>query len=256
MAELEFAKGIAREAGALMRQNFTLGMKKEWKDDDTPLTKTDLAINQLVLEAVQKKYPEHSYIGEEGNNIKESEYTWVCDPVDGTIPFSHGYPTFAFSLALVRNGEPILGVIYDPIMDRLLWAEKGTGAFLNGEKISVSSEKEFSGKTFVETNNHPKTAALREMLAERGAWIPTLYSCVYAGMLVAVGEFVANVYPYTKPWAAAAVKIIVEEAGGKVTDLAGNDQRYDGEIKGFVASNGHVHDEILQALIKNDTIRG
>src|SRR3989344_1795821 len=149
MAELEFAKGIAREAGALMRQNFTLGMKKEWKDDDTPLTKTDLAINQLVLEAVQKKYPEHSYIGEEGNNIKESEYTWVCDPVDGTIPFSHGYPTFAFSLALTKNGESILGVIYDPIMDRLVHAEKGRGAFLNGKRIAVRKESKIGSKNFV-----------------------------------------------------------------------------------------------------------
>src|SRR3989344_2247668 len=203
---LDFAVGLAREAGEIMRQNFALGMKKEWKEDNSPITAIDIKINTLVLDAIQKKYPTHSFVGEEGSRIVESEYTWVCDPIDGTIPFSHGYPTFAFSLALVRNGEPILGVIYDPIMDRLLWAEKSTGAFLTGEKISVSSEKDFSGKYFVESNNLPKTAALREMLAERGAWIPTLYSCVYAGILVATGEFTASVYPYDKPWDAAAVK--------------------------------------------------
>lgn len=245
---LAFAKDLAQQAGAIMRQNFTTGMKKEWKEDNTPLTKTDLAVNQLVLDAIQKNYPEHSFIGEEGSNVKESEYTWVCDPIDGTIPFSHGFPTFAFSLALVKDGVSIMGVIYDPIMDRLLWAEKGTGAFLNGEKISVSAEKTLSEKSFVELNADDRMTTLRAYLKEKNCYVPCLYTCVYASMLVAVGEFVAAIYPFDKPWDAAAVKIIVEEAGGKVTDLNGNEQHYDGQVQGFVASNGLVHEELLKGL--------
>src|SRR3989338_9591130 len=120
---LDFAAGLAREAGEIMRQNFALGMKKEWKEDDSPITVTDIRINSLVLEAIQKKYPAHSFVGEEGSRIIESEYVWVCGPVDGTVPFSHGYPIFMFSLALVKNGMPIAGVLYDPILKRMFYAE-------------------------------------------------------------------------------------------------------------------------------------
>lgn len=245
---LAFAKKVAGEAGAIMRANFTLGMKKEWKKDKTPLTETDVAVNQLVLEAVAKQFPSHSYIGEEGSNLQESEYTWVCDPIDGTIPFSHGFPTFAFSLALVHTGTPVVGVIYDPVMDRLLWAEKGKGAYLNGGRISVSSENTISSQSFISANASNRVRELRAMLAEREAWVPTLYSCVYSSMLVAVGEFTAEVYTYTSPWDAAAVKVVVEEAGGKVTDLTGREQRYDRTINGFIASNGRVHDELVQVF--------
>lgn len=248
---LNFAEELAREAGKIMRENFTLGvtgMKKEWKADNTPLTVTDIAINTLVLNAIEKNYPEHSFVGEEGSNIKESEYTWVCDPVDGTIPFSHGFPTFAFSLALTKNGESIVGVMYDPIMDRLISAEKGKGAHLNGQKISVSSEKAITKQSFVELNTDDRMTSLRAYLHEKQCYVPCLYTCVYSAMLVATGEFVAAIYPYDKPWDAAAVKVVIEEAGGKVTDLDGNDQRYDGKVKGFVASNGLVHAELIQAL--------
>ncbi len=252
--ELEFAKDLAKKAGAIMRENFStasVGMKREWKDDNTPLTVTDTAINQLVIEAVSAAYPTHSVIGEEASNLKDSEYAWVCDPVDGTIPFSHGFPTFAFSLALTKNGESILGVIYDPIMDRLLWAEKGKGAYMNGTKISVSSERALSEKSFVELNTDKRMDSLHAYLRQKGCYAPCLYTCVYSAMLVATGEFAAAIYPYDKPWDAAAVKVVIEEAGGKVTDLEGNDQRYDGKVKGFVASNGHVHDELIAALAQS-----
>lgn len=250
-SELEFAEHLAREAGKIMRENFSassVGMKREWKDDNTPLTITDTAINKLVLDAIQEKYPTHSFVGEEGSNIKESEYTWVCDPVDGTIPFSHGFPTFAFSLALTKNGESIVGVMYDPIMDRLISAEKGKGAHLNGKRVSVSAEKTITKQSFVELNTDDRMTSLRAYLHEKKCYVPCLYTCVYSAMLVATGEFVAAIYPYNKPWDAAAVKVVIEEAGGKVTDLEGNDQRYDGEVKGFVASNGLVHDELIQGL--------
>lgn len=248
---LRFAENLAREAGKIMRENFSassFGMKREWKSDNTPLTVTDTAINKLVLDAIEKNYPTHSFVGEEGSNIKESEYTWVCDPVDGTIPFSHGFPTFAFSLALTKNGESTVGVIYDPIMDRMITAEYGKGAYLNGEKISVSSEKAITKQSFVEINTDNRMTPLRAYLHEKEAYVPCLYSCVYASMLVATGEFAASIYPFDKPWDAAAVKIVVEEAGGKVTDLDGNEQRYDGKVKGFVASNGSVHNELVAAL--------
>lgn len=246
--DLEFAVGLAQEAGKIMKQNFSLGMKKEWKEDNTPLTATDTEINALVLRAVQENYPTHSFVGEEDSRVKESEYTWVCDPVDGTIPFSHGWPTFVFSLALTKNGESVLGVIYDPVGDRLLRAEKNKGAFLNDEKIAVSEYSSFSSKTLIEVAGEFRLLSIRNKLTAEGCYLPVFYSCVYAGMLVATGELLANIYEYDKPWDGAAVKIIVEEAGGEVTNLRGEEQRYDRPINGFIASNGAIHQKLVDMI--------
>lgn len=245
----KIAIDLAYESGEIMRNNFSLGMKKEWKGDNTPLTETDTRINKLVIDTISKHFPDHSILGEEGSKmIESSEYTWVCDPIDGTIPFSHGYPTFVFSLALTKNGESILGVIYDPMLDRLLVAEKGKGATMNNKPISVSKISSFATAQ-INLDAKLELTRLREIFPKESR-ISTLLSAVYSGLLVACGEFVAEIFEHKHPWDGAAVKIIVEEAGGKVTDIFGNEQRYDREINGFVASNGIMHDKII-ALIKS-----
>ncbi len=251
IAPLNFAKSLAHRAGDIMRTHFSAGVTADWKGDNTPVTVADLAINALVLEEVQKTFPSHSFIGEEGSNLKDSESVWVCDPIDGTIPFSSGYPTFAFSLALVERGTPVVGVIYDPILDRLAEAELTGGTKINGVRTAVSNEQTLSNRSMVSWHISKPSAtkdALIQNLTERHCRTPKFYSTVYAGLLVSMGTLTAEIYGSTKPWDAAAVKIIVEEAGGKVTDLEGNNQRYDGTIKGFVASNGFVHDELIRAM--------
>jgi myo-inositol-1(or 4)-monophosphatase len=247
------AHNLARQAGELMRTNFSRGMTKEWKEDDTPLTVTDTAINELVIQTIAKEFPAHSVLGEEQSNIIEgAEYTWVLDPIDGTVPFSHGFPVFAFSLALTFGGEVILGVIYDPMMDRLLYAEKGGGAFLNGNPVRVSS-RDTLRQTIVEIQSwkdySPNLNPLKNEIIQMGGQASTMCSVVYAGMLVALGELGGVLFSGTKPWDAAAVKVIVEAAGGKVTDLAGNDQRYDQTVNGLIVSNGVLHEQ-LEVLVK------
>ena len=246
----EFASSLALKAGNIIKQNFALGMQKDWKDDQTPLTVTDTKINKLVIEEIQKSFPDHSILGEEESAETDSEFVWVCDPLDGTVPFSHGYPTSVFSLALVKNSQPILGVVYDPYQDRLVIGEKGQGVTLNGQAIGVSSEKVINGKSMINLDCDYKLSKLREgLLKSHNCYVTTFYSAVYAGFLVAAGEFMAEVYEYNSPWDGAAVKVIVEEAGGRVTDIDGNDQRYDRKpINGFVASNGLVHEEILRLI--------
>src|SRR3989338_603407 len=207
-----FAIDLAYKAGALIKTNFYLGSKRTWKKDNTPVTETDFAVNKLVLDAVRKTYPDFGVLAEEESAMKDNaEYTWVCDPVDGTAPFSHGIPTFVFSLALTKNGESIMGVIYDPMCDRLLHAEKGRGAFLNGKRISVSKDTQIDTTKFIEAGGYSKLPDLQRALAAEGCRVMTFYSHVYAGMLVATGELVAAIYKGDKPWDAAAVKIIVEE---------------------------------------------
>lgn len=243
-----FAVQLARKSGAIMRANFSLGMKKEWKSDDTPITKTDKAINALVLRSIRKQYPKHSILAEEGSDLTDSEYTWVCDPVDGTIPFSHGWPAFVFSLALTKNGKSVFGVIYDPIMNRMVVAEKGKGAFLNSKTISVQKAGRLGEQSLVNLSSSRNLLFLQKELLRRRAHISVLGSTVYASMLVATGELSGEVYGWTAPWDGAAVKIIVEEAGGKVTDIYGKDQRYDRKINGFIAAPKNIHRQLIRLI--------
>ena len=242
MTYKEFAVDISKQAGKIMLQNFTMGMKKEWKSDNTPVTETDKKINSLVIEQVAKYFPEHDVLGEEESSLKNgSKFLWVCDPVDGTVPFSHGIPTFAFSLALVEDGQPDLGVIYDAFMDRLFVAEKGKGAFMNEQKISVNKLDLSRGVIGWSSSG---VSHLKSVF--KGPSVIHLWCICYEGMLVANGEFSATYYDHIKAHDIAALKVIVEEAGGKVTDKNGNEQRYDRDINGALITNGVLHEQLLE----------
>lgn len=249
----DFAVTLALKAGNIMKQNFTLGMRKEWKTDSTPLTATDIEINELMIAEVRKKFPGHSLLGEEESNVSESEYVWVCDPIDGTTGFSHGYPIFMFQMALTRFGESILGVMYDPILNRMFLAEKGSGAFLNGVPIHVAADIGFNPKNkkgiiSIDGDETGPLIGLRNQLRKRGSHTTHFYCASYPAALIASGEFIGEVYGANHAWDGATIKIIVEEAGGKVTDLFGKEQRYDKPINGFVATNGFIHNELVEII--------
>lgn len=248
-----FAIDLAKRAGEVIRANFVLGMEKEIKDDGSPVTKTDKAINSMVIGEVKKNFPDHAVIGEEESHVIENhEYAWVCDPVDGTVPFSHGIPTCAFSLALVHNGTPVLGIAYDPFMDRMIVGQKGKGAFLNGKKIAVSEkvgiEKAYITTTVFKHMTYPMHNFIDDLIFKYNSHHVGMNSVVYKCMLVAMGELDAAIFPHHTAHDIAAVKVIVEEAGGKVTDLWGDEQRYDQPLKGAVITNGKIHDELLEVI--------
>ncbi len=147
-SELEIAKELAKQAGGIMLQYFnSAAANPTLKSDRTIVTKADTEINDLVIRVLADKTPTYSVWGEEQSSIiNGSEYTWVCDPVDGTQPFSKVIPISTFSLALVnKDGQSVLGVVYDPFQDRLYEAAIGQGAFLNGNKIQVSSKSNLEG---------------------------------------------------------------------------------------------------------------
>jgi fructose-1,6-bisphosphatase/inositol monophosphatase family enzyme len=244
MSYKNFSINLAKRAGKIMRANFGLAMKKEWKKDDTPVTATDLKINQLVISEVKKYFPKHGVLGEEASyQVEGRKYLWVCDPVDGTVPFSHGIPTFAFSLALVRDGQPVLGVIYDVMMNRLYSAELGKGAFMNRTRIKVNKSGLKNAVAFWDGKN---LSQLRKKYP-KVFWLD-LYSICYDGIMVANGYAVATYYDYHWAHDIAALKVIVEEAGGKVTDRNGKEQRYDRRINGALITNGKVHKELLRFI--------
>lgn len=252
--ELDFAKQLALQAGEIMRKYFlNEEMKVQEKSDKTLVTLADIEINSLVIQKISEVFPGHSVWGEEEKNIhKGSTFTWVCDPVDGTMPFAKGLPISTFSLALVDStGTPVLGVVYDPVFKRLYSAVHGQGAFLNDSPIRVS-EKNTLDLAYIDYElwiNEEEGVSFDDphvQLASKGtAKITTLCSVCMTGSLVAEGQYEAVIFGQSHPEDIAAIKVIVEEAGGKVTDLIGREQRYDQSIYGAVVSNGLIHDELV-----------
>jgi len=249
----EFLLEVAAQAGELIRSNFVLGMTKEMKAGDrSPLTGTDLKINQLVLDEAARHYPDYGVIAEEGSRHNEKdEYVWVCDPIDGTIPFSHGLAISTFTMALVHNGQPIMGVILDPYQKRTFFAEKDKGAFLNNKPIAVTERNGLEGSMMYAERWHQalyRIVPMIEALEKENCHLSVIKSTANTAALVAAGEAIGLLFPGKTPWDMAAAKIIVEEAGGRVTDFEGNEQRYDRDILGCLVTNGVMHDKLLSMV--------
>lgn len=258
MEYLTFAKKIALQAGETMLKYFDSDMEKKYKDEKQIVTIADEEINKMVIEEVAKVYPDHSVFGEEASANKDSEMVWVCDPIDGTLPYSFGIPIAVFSLALVQDGKPMVGVVYDPFTKRLYSAQLEKGAYLNDKKLQVNTRDFELGSVanaeWWDGAGYEIEVPFKQIALDTKTYVVKLSSIIQACCMVARGSYVASVFGGTtgKSVDIAAIKVIVEEAGGKVTDLFGNEQRYDGDIKGAIVSNGVVHDEIVKRL--NDYI--
>ena len=225
-----------------------------YKGDKTIVTLADTEINSYLIEKVKEQYPTHAVDGEEEQSGK-SNFVWVCDPVDGTAMYARHIPVAVFSLALVIDGIPYVGVVYDPFTDSLYSAIKGKGAYKNGEKISVNDYTLDDIRTVCHCDMYSKSkyniCKVFEELRKQTI-LNDIGSITRASSLVSTGDYSLTIFTGTehKHCDIAAVKVIVEEAGGKVTDLFGNEQRYDQSIKGALISNGIVHDEVVK-IIKN-----
>jgi len=252
---LEFAKGLAKEAEEIALKHFSFDVDSTWKADDSPLTKADTEINDLVIKRINDSFPNHSIYGEEKSDLKEnSEYIWVCDPIDGTMAFACGLPIFVFSLALVdqATGLPVLGVINDPIMKNMYWAKKGDGAYRNGRKMQVLNDDKLKN-TYLDVGAFGRdlgfsSSSLFEILGEQKCKVMKFPSFIYGGIQVANGKYVGAIFYGKFGHDVAALKIITEEAGGKVTDLYGNERRYDQDGLGCIISNGVLHEELLRIV--------
>ncbi|NCU30348.1 inositol monophosphatase [Candidatus Saccharibacteria bacterium] len=257
---LEFAKVVAYEAGEIMREyyykkNIKNHYKKPTNDAVEVVTEADEKINRWVIERVKQRFPDHGVYGEEESYNRDSEYVWVCDPIDGTNPFIMGLMVSVFSLALTRNGVPEVGVIYDFHGNKLYESMVGGGAFMNGKQIHVNNlglepKARFNADWWVGAGYDP-VPVIHQLALDTGMYVLTIGSIAHACALVAKGEFVASLFPGTegKNVDVAAAKVIIEEAGGKVTDIFGKEQRYDRPIEGAILSNGIVHNEIVERLM-------
>ncbi|MBI4469653.1 MAG: inositol monophosphatase [Acidobacteria bacterium] len=251
---------MAREAGDLLRDRFggKLGVSHKGRID--LVTEADLQSEALIRERLAIRYPRHQLLAEEGGlaDGSSSDHRWIVDPLDGTTNFAHGYPVFCVSIALEVGGKVELGVVYDPMRDELFAAERGAGASLNNKPIRVSSTEKLSGsllstgfpydiKTSRLTNlEHWSNFALRvQGLRRDGA--AALDLC-YVGCGRHDGFWELGL----SPWDVAAGTLIVEEAGGRVTDLHGGPSSiYRREI---LASNQFIHDQMVEVLALDQSL--
>lgn len=252
---LKFAKDIAYKAGKIMIKYFEDNSEASYKLDQTIVTKADTEINQYLIKKVKETFPTHSVDGEE-EQFGKSNYVWVCDPIDGTAMYARGIPVAVFSLALVIEGVPTIGVVYDPFTDSMYSAIKDKGAYKNDKKISVNNIELNDKKSVSNFDMWPKADYnLYDSIKELGkkTYFVGVGSVIRACMCIATGDFNLAIFPGTthKNCDIAAAKVIVEASGGKVTDLFGNEQRYDRDINGAVISNGKVHDEVVAVLKTN-----
>lgn len=245
----DFATSVARDGGKAMLAHFELGMSRKTKADGSVVTDGDLVVEKIVVQGIREEFPDDGILGEEGSDISSrSGYVWVLDPIDGTLHYSHSIPVCMLSLARVLDGEPVLGLLYDPFLHRLFVAEKEKGATLNGLPIRVSTRDNLQHATVGLGSIRAEFHHLSPDLYKAGAAPVPLFSIAYLAALVAAGEFVGAYFRGKNAWDVAAGKIMVEEAGGRVTDLRGNSQRYDGKVRGAIFSNSLVHDNLLRIL--------
>ena len=240
---------IAREAGALVMEYFHQRVKIEYKGEVDLVTVADRKSEALILERIRRRWPAHDILGEEGGlHDQGSDYRWYVDPLDGTTNFAHGFPVFCISLALEYKGRRVAGVIYDPTRDELFAAEQGSGAYLNQQRIKVSKTSNLAeclvatGFPSHKRHNNPNIffyhqITLRTHGVRRAGSAALDLCCVACGRFDAFWEFNLN------PWDTAAGVLLVEEAGGRVSDFRGGPCQINS--RETLASNGLVHQAML-----------
>ena len=248
--ELIKAKEIAHLSGKIILEYFDADQETQIKADLSPVTKADLLVNELVIKELQLSFPNDGIVGEERSTAELGQgRIWLCDPIDGTAGYVWGTPTAMFSLALVIDGVPVLGVAYDPFLDRLYEGVKGNGSFCNGVKLKVSAKDLLGGQIAITSNVEKiKTHGYIPILQAAGAYLPIFSGAVYKSCLVARSKFEGYIEFGVGTHDMAAVQVIVEEAGGLVTGLKGERLDYAKPFKGAVVSNNLIHPKLIEAI--------
>lgn len=245
----------ATEAGAAEMQRFFNGKftisNKEGINN--LVTEADHAAEKAIFEVIRKEYPNHFILSEEtGEIIQDSSYKWIIDPIDGTVNFANGIPICCVSIGLEQDGDMIMGAVYNPFMNEFFFAQKGFGATLNDKKIEVSQEADLMKScmvtgfpyTYLDSTNGP--LQIFEKLIRKGVPVRRLGSAAIDLCWVAAGRFDGFYEHKLQAWDSAAGFLMVEEAGGKVTDFHGD--RYSPYQPHIIATNGKIHEQLVKVV--------
>jgi myo-inositol-1(or 4)-monophosphatase len=246
----EFAVELAHNAGALLIEKLDQSVEIHYKGDINLVTEADKASENLIIEAIRRKFPDHGILSEESPEILDgSSMRWIIDPLDGTTNYAHGYPVFCVSIALEKDGMIVLGVIYDPTRRDTFFAVRGVGAYLNGERLTVSKTADLNRSLLAtgfpydireskENNLSNFNTMAKEAQAVRRAGAAAL-DMAY----VACGRFDGFWELKLKPWDTAAASLLIAEAGGKTTDIMG--RPWNILSPHILASNGRIHEQMI-----------
>ncbi len=245
---LEFAKTTSLKAGKSTLEYYGNISQVERKADDTPVTIADRKTEEFIRSEILSKYPSHDIVGEEFKSKETaSEFRWVIDPIDGTSSFVRKVPLYTVLLALQYKGTPIVGVIYAPRLDEIVYAAEGLGCYYNGQRASVSSTKTL-GEAWIQVTDYADLKRRRPDFTER--LLGMAHSCrtwgdAYGYLLVATGRVDVMIDPIMAPWDIAPLHPIISEAGGVFTDLDGNENPMGNSA---LACNEHLHEEIMKII--------
>lgn len=265
---LDFAEDIARQAGkvllGLYHQHHIIRHKSS---DIDVVTEADLASEELIVAAIRRVFPDHRILSEEGLGglgaampsgtgsgelPEKGPFQWLVDPLDGTVNYAHGFPAWGVSLALAEGDTVVMAVTHDPLLDETFWSERGRGAWLNGKPIGVSDVSTMRGALVGTGFAYQRATVTDNNLAQFASVVPHVQGVRRAGAAVldlaylAAGRLDGYWELHLNPWDWAAGWLLVEEAGGKVTDLQG--QPWALRKNSLLASNATLHDELLGLL--------
>lgn len=249
---LAAAKEVVREAGGILSKNVRETPEIFYKGVVNLVTRSDTESQELIFSRLSSLFPGHDFLAEEGlTALTGSDFRWVFDPLDGTTNFAHQFPVFCVSLGLEHRGRLACGVIYDPMRDEMFWAEKGEGACLNGERIRVFAIEDLD-KSLLATGFSYDIRETQTNIRQFNQFLlcsQGVRRCGSAALdlcYVACGRFDGFWEMKLSPWDTAAGAVIVEEAGGRVSDFQGRPVNiYHPEV---VASNGRVHQAMMDIL--------
>lgn len=250
---LEAALVSARQAGEMLKGHLSDTREISYKGAVDLVTNFDRQAQAEIVQYLSARFPQHGFLAEEGlSQEKGSEYRWVIDPLDGTTNFAHGFPIFSVAIALLRAGEILLGVVFDPMRDEMFSAAAGRGAFLNSQAVQVSLTEELDKSLLATGFPYDIRTSSRNNLdhfsrfAVRAQAVRRCGSAAIDLCYVACGRFDGFWELKLAPWDVAAGMLMVREAGGRVSDFRGGPCDMFGDE--IVATNSHIHGEMLDVL--------
>ncbi len=254
MEYLDFAVGLARAAGDVLKYYMDREKQVEFKGRANLVTIADRESEALIIGEIQRQFPGHAILAEESGagGVADAEARWIIDPLDGTTNFAHQYPFFCVSIGFELQGEIICGAVYDPSRDHMFSGSRGNGSFVNGQRLHVSGVDQLGHALLMtgfpyrvgEKIDMAMTQFRNFMLASQA--IRRGGSAALDLCYVAQGKCDGFWELDLQPWDTAAGRVILEEAGGRITEFAGNP--YSVYMKQVLASNGRIHDEMLDVL--------
>ncbi len=255
----EFIEETAREAGAFLRERIDECHTVEYKGDINLVTEADHLSEALIIKRIRSRFPEHGILAEESpETVNGTHFRWIIDPLDGTTNYAHGYPVFCVSIALELEGTIRLGAVYNPMLNEMFIAERGAGAFLNGRRLAVSRTAELShsllatGFPYDLREDRNNNINYFEVMALNAQAVRRAGAAALDLAYIAAGRFDGFWELKLMPWDMAAGCLLVEEAGGVVTDLQGGP--FTLISPHILASNGLIHAEMSRLLGGTDPL--